>query len=152
MTLYCAGGTRSALGRQGAARDWATPTWSSLAGGFGRWSESGPPGGGARDPLRRRRDVIAATSSLPEVGEGGQARLSESKVLLIGAGGLGSPAALYLAAAGVGTLGVVDSDVVDLSNLQRQVLHRLASGGPAQDGAATATINALNPDVGGALP
>src|SRR2546426_11793179 len=82
-----------------------------------------------------------------EVGEAGQAKLLASKVLLVGAGGLGSPAGLYLAAAGVGTIGLVDSDVVDLSNLQRQILHTNASVGKPKTESASATIRALNPDV-----
>ena len=84
---------------------------------------------------------------IPEVGEEGQLRLLDSKVLLIGAGGLGSPAALYLAAAGVGTLGVVDADVVDVSNLQRQIVHTVDRVGQPKVDSAEAAINALNPDV-----
>src|SRR5262249_6397562 len=84
---------------------------------------------------------------IPEVGEAGQMKLLDSKVLLIGAGGLGSPAALYLAAAGIGTIGLVDSDVVDESNLQRQILHNLSRVGEPKTTSARKTIEALNPDV-----
>src|ERR671922_1695184 len=84
---------------------------------------------------------------LPEVGGLGQTKLLEAKVLLVGAGGLGSPAALYLAAAGVGTLGIIDADTVDLSNLQRQILHTTANVGRAKTESARKTLQALNPDV-----
>ena len=122
VVLYCAGGNRSALAAR-TLHEMGTPgvARSPAATGAGttracrprsRWRCS------AEQKERYRRHLV-----IPEVGEAGQARLLASKVLLLGAGGLGSPAALYLAAAGVGTLGIVDSDVVDLSNLQRQVLH-----------------------------
>jgi molybdopterin/thiamine biosynthesis adenylyltransferase/rhodanese-related sulfurtransferase len=146
LVLYCAGGTRSAL----AARTLQLMGYTrvaSLAGGFNRWSDAHLP---VEKPVvltpaqkeRYRRHLI-----LPEVGEEGQARLLKSKVLLLGAGGLGSPAALYLAAAGVGTLGIVDADVVDLSNLQRQVLHTHERAGQPKVESARVAIEALNPDV-----
>jgi adenylyltransferase/sulfurtransferase len=118
-----------------------------MQGGFTKWKESGfpievPKTLGAEQKKRYSRHLL-----VPEVGEAGQAKLLASKALLIGAGGLGSPAGLYLAAAGVGTIGVVDSDVVDLSNLQRQVLHTTASVGKRKTESAEATIRALNPDV-----
>jgi rhodanese-related sulfurtransferase len=122
--LYCAGGVRSAM----AADTLAKLGYSnviSMSGGFNRWKDSGLPwkkpdaGLTPEQAQRYSRHLL-----IPEVGETGQLQLLRSKVLLIGAGGLGSPAALYLAAAGVGTLGIVDSDVVDATNLQRQILHR----------------------------
>ncbi|MFP2896725.1 molybdopterin-synthase adenylyltransferase MoeB [Corallococcus sp. 4LFB] len=146
LVLYCAGGTRSALAAR-TLREMGYTRVSSLAGGYNRWSDAALPVEkpvvlSAEQKERYRRHLI-----LPEVGEEGQARLLNSKVLLLGAGGLGSPAALYLAAAGVGTLGVVDADVVDLSNLQRQVLHTLERRGQPKVQSAKAAIEALNPDV-----
>jgi sulfur-carrier protein adenylyltransferase/sulfurtransferase len=146
VVVYCAGGTRSALGVK-SLQELGYTKVSSLQGGFTRWKESGfpievPKTLGADQKKRYSRHLL-----VPEVGEAGQARLLESKALLVGAGGLGSPAGLYLAAAGVGTIGVVDSDVVDLSNLQRQVLHTTASVGRSKTESAEATIRALNPDV-----
>ncbi len=146
VVVYCAGGTRSALGAK-SLRELGYSRVSSLQGGFTRWKESGfpievPKTLGSDQKKRYSRHLL-----VPEVGEAGQAKLLESKALLVGAGGLGSPAGLYLAAAGVGTIGVVDSDVVDLSNLQRQVLHTTASVGRSKTESAEATIRALNPDV-----
>jgi molybdopterin/thiamine biosynthesis adenylyltransferase/rhodanese-related sulfurtransferase len=146
LVLYCAGGTRSALAAH-TLKQLGYTRVSSLAGGYNRWSDAAYP---VEKPVvltaeqkeRYRRHLI-----LPEVGEEGQARLLKSKVLLLGAGGLGSPAALYLAAAGVGTLGIVDADVVDLSNLQRQVLHTQERTGQPKVQSARATLEALNPDV-----
>jgi sulfur-carrier protein adenylyltransferase/sulfurtransferase len=146
VITYCAGGTRSAL----AARtldELGYRDVSSMAGGFGKWKEAGyaitvPRSLSAEQKARYSRHLL-----VPEVGEAGQARLLESKVLLVGAGGLGSPAGLYLAAAGVGTIGLLDSDVVDLSNLQRQILHTNASVGRPKTESGAATLNALNPDV-----
>src|SRR5581483_2405544 len=94
-----------------------------------------------------QRDRYSRHILLPEVGEAGQAKLLGAKVLLLGAGGLGSPAALYLAAAGVGTLGLVDADVVDASNLQRQILHATSRVGMAKVESAEKAIKDLNPDV-----
>ena len=146
VVVYCAGGTRSALGAK-SLRELGYSRVSSLQGGFTRWKESGfpievPKTLGSDQKKRYSRHLL-----VPEVGEAGQAKLLESKALLVGAGGLGSPAGLYLAAAGVGTIGIVDSDVVDLSNLQRQVLHTTASVGRSKTESAEATIRALNPDV-----
>ena len=146
LVVYCAGGTRSALGAK-SLRELGYSRVSSMQGGFTRWKESGfpievPKTLGSDQKKRYSRHLL-----VPEVGEAGQAKLLESKVLLVGAGGLGSPAGLYLAAAGVGTIGIVDSDVVDLSNLQRQVLHTTASVGQSKTESAAATIRALNPDV-----
>lgn len=146
LILYCAGGTRSALAARTLQQMGYTRV-ASLAGGYNRWSDAAYP---VEKPVvltpaqkeRYRRHLI-----LPEVGEEGQAKLLSSKVLLLGAGGLGSPAALYLAAAGVGTLGIIDSDVVDLSNLQRQVIHTVEHAGKPKVESARAAIAALNPDV-----
>jgi molybdopterin/thiamine biosynthesis adenylyltransferase/rhodanese-related sulfurtransferase len=146
LVLYCAGGTRSALAAR-ALLDLGYRSVASMAGGFARWKEAGLPVAVPRTLSPEQRIRYSRHLLVPEVGEEGQARLLDSKVLLVGAGGLGSPAGLYLAAAGVGTLGVVDSDVVDLTNLQRQVLHTTASVGRAKTESAAATIHALNPDV-----
>ena len=146
LILYCAGGTRSALAAK-TLREMGYENVASMAGGYNRWSDSGfavekPFVLTAEQRERYRRHLV-----IPEVGEEGQAKLLKSKVLLMGAGGLGSPAALYLAAAGVGTLGVVDMDVVDLSNLQRQVIHTQDRSGKPKTESARMTIQALNPDV-----
>jgi rhodanese-related sulfurtransferase len=140
VVVYCASGVRSLLAGR-TLLDLGYAHVSSLAGGFGRWSDLGLP---RVRPAQLRADQKARYRrhlSLPEVGEAGQARLAAARVLVLGAGGLGSPAALYLAAAGVGTLGIVDSDVVEVSNLQRQVLHRTADAGrPKTDSARDALM------------
>jgi molybdopterin/thiamine biosynthesis adenylyltransferase/rhodanese-related sulfurtransferase len=146
LVVYCAGGTRSALAVK-TLRELGYARVASLAGGYNRWSDAALPVEKpfvltAEQKERYRRHLL-----LPEVGEEGQAKLLKARVLLLGAGGLGSPAALYLAAAGVGTLGIVDSDVVDLSNLQRQVLHTRQFQGQPKVVSARAAIEALNPDV-----
>ncbi len=146
VVVYCAGGTRSALAAK-TLKELGYERVSSLAGGFNRWSDAALPVEkpfvlSAEQKERYRRHL-----SLPEVGEAGQAKLLQARVLLLGAGGLGSPAALYLAAAGVGTLGIVDSDAVDLSNLQRQVIHTRERQGQSKVASARAAIEALNPDV-----
>ncbi len=144
--LYCAGGVRSVMAADTLRRLGYT-NLISMTGGFNRWKDSGfdtvtPESLSPEQAQRYSRHLL-----IPEVGESGQHRLLKSKVLLIGAGGLGSPAAYYLAAAGVGTLGIVDSDVVDLTNLQRQILHTTASIGEPKVESAKRTIEALNPDV-----
>ena len=146
VIVYCAGGTRSALGAR-SLQDLGYRNVSSMSGGFGRWKESGL---GVRVPRvmsAEQKERYSRHIKVPEVGEAGQVRLLESKVLLVGAGGLGCPAGLYLAAAGVGTLGIADFDVVDLSNLQRQVLHTNDSVGEKKTASAEKRIRALNPDV-----
>jgi sulfur-carrier protein adenylyltransferase/sulfurtransferase len=146
VVLYCAGGVRSAL----AARNLKEMGYNhviSLIGGFNGWKNAGytfkiPTVLNQEQRIRYSRHTL-----LREVGEAGQIKLLESKVLLIGAGGLGSPAAMYLAAAGVGTLGIVDFDVVDVSNLQRQLLHGNKDVGRPKVDSATDRIHDINPDV-----
>ena len=144
--LYCAGGVRSAMAADTLAKLGYTNVLS-MAGGFNRWKDSGfrwakPESLTADQAQRYSRHLL-----IPEVGEAGQHKLLKSKALLIGAGGLGSPAAFYLAAAGVGTLGIVDSDVVDATNLQRQILHSTERIGEPKADSAKATLEAINPDV-----
>lgn len=146
VVLYCAGGTRSAFGAR-SLQELGYTDVVSLTGGFGRWKEAGLPVVVPKTLSSDQRQRYSRHLLVPEVGEAGQAKLLDSKVLLAGAGGLGCPAGLYLAAAGVGTLGIVDSDVVDLSNLQRQVLHTNDRVGRPKTESAAETIHALNPDV-----
>ena len=144
--LYCAGGVRSAMAADTLAKLGYTNV-ISMSGGFGRWKDAGLP---YRTPETLTRDQAIRYSRhllIPEVGEAGQLTLLKSKVLLLGAGGLGSPVAYYLAAAGVGTIGIVDSDVVDASNLQRQILHSTATLGMTKVDSAKATLAGINPDV-----
>jgi sulfur-carrier protein adenylyltransferase/sulfurtransferase len=146
VILYCAGGVRSLFAAQTLA-DMGYSDVASMSGGFQAWKSNGldwttPPKLTEQQKQRYSRHLL-----IPEVGTEGQARLLGSKALLIGAGGLGSPAALYLAAAGVGTLGIIDFDVVDLSNLQRQVLHTNDRIGEKKVESARKTLTALNPDV-----
>jgi molybdopterin/thiamine biosynthesis adenylyltransferase/rhodanese-related sulfurtransferase len=146
VVVYCAGGTRSALGAKTLAQLGYSRV-ASMAGGFSRWKEAGLPVTVPKTLSAEQKSRYSRHLLVPEVGEAGQTKLLASSVLLVGAGGLGSPAGLYLAAAGVGTIGIVDSDVVDLTNLQRQVLHTTASVGRPKTESAEATIRALNPDV-----
>ena len=146
VVLYCASGVRSLFAGQTLAELGYTDV-RSMSGGFQEWKGRGldwtlPVKLSSEQKLRYSRHLL-----VPEVGAEGQVRLLDSKVLLIGAGGLGSPAALYLAAAGVGTIGLVDFDVVDLSNLQRQVLHTTERVGQKKVDSARLSITALNPDV-----
>jgi len=146
VVVYCASGTRSML----AARSLAELGYTnvrSLAGGFTGWKRAGLPW---EQPRALRADQEARYSRhtlIPEVGIAGQLKLLESKVLCIGAGGLGSPSSMYLAAAGVGTLGMIDDDVVDASNLQRQILHGTDRVGVPKVDSAETTLRGLNPDV-----
>ena len=119
----------------------------SLIGGFNKWKDDGRPWAAPQTLTPAQRNRYQRHLLLPEVGEAGQLKLLDSKVLLLGAGGLGSPAALYLAAAGVGTLGIIDMDVVDESNLQRQILHNMDRVGDRKVDSAKKTLTALNPDV-----
>lgn len=146
LVLYCSGGARSALAAV-SLTDMGYGHVQSLAGGFDRWKAEGRPWTTGEGLTAEQRDRYSRHVLLQEVGEEGQARLLDSSALLIGAGGLGSPAALYLAAAGVGTIGIVDFDVVDRTNLQRQVLHNLDRVGMAKTESAREAIAALNPDV-----
>lgn len=146
IVLYCLSGLRSILAAK-ALRELGYERVASLAGGVRRWKE-------LKLPLVKEEPLTPAQMErysrhfmLAQVGERGQKQLLRAKVLLIGAGGLGSPTAVYLAAVGVGTLGVIDSDVVDLSNLQRQILHRTADLGRPKVESARDTIQAINPDV-----
>jgi molybdopterin/thiamine biosynthesis adenylyltransferase/rhodanese-related sulfurtransferase len=146
VILYCAGGIRSLFAAQTLAEMGYTDV-KSLRGGFQAWKGAGfdfdtPVVLSAEQKQRYSRHLL-----IPEVGSAGQQRLLDSKALLIGAGGLGSPAALYLAAAGVGTIGLVDFDVVDLSNLQRQIIHTTERVGERKVESARIAINALNPDI-----
>jgi len=146
VVVYCAGGVRSAFATK-TLQDLGYTNVVSMAGGFGKWKDEGrawvtPVQLSAEQKNRYQRHLL-----LPEVGVGGQAKLLSSKVLLLGAGGLGSPAALYLAAAGVGTLGIVDMDEVDASNLQRQILHNIDRVGDRKVDSAKKTLTMLNPDV-----
>ena len=144
--LYCAAGVRSIVAAD-ALRQLGYTNVMSMAGGFGRWKDAGLPWTKPEALAPTQAQRYSRHLLIPEVGERGQLRLLSAKVLLIGAGGLGSPAALYLAAAGVGTLGIVDSDVVDASNLQRQILHNTERLGRSKVDSARQTIGALNPDV-----
>jgi molybdopterin/thiamine biosynthesis adenylyltransferase/rhodanese-related sulfurtransferase len=146
IVVYCAGGTRSALAAQ-ALGQLGYSDVASMAGGFNAWKDEGREWVVPRTLDADQRNRYQRHLLLPEVGEAGQQKLLESKVLLLGAGGLGSPAALYLAAAGVGTIGIVDMDVVDASNLQRQILHNLDRIGERKVDSAKKTITAMNPDV-----
>jgi molybdopterin/thiamine biosynthesis adenylyltransferase/rhodanese-related sulfurtransferase len=146
LVVYCAGGVRSLFGAE-ALTELGYRDVVSMAGGFSGWKAAGLPWRvpQALTPDQRRR--YSRHLLIPEVGEEGQRKLLDAKVLLVGAGGLGSPAALYLAAAGVGTLGVVDDDVVDDSNLQRQVIHTTDRLGIAKAESARIAIESINPDV-----
>lgn len=146
IVLYCSVGARSALAAAALA-DMGYRRVESLAGGFEAWKRAGLPWQRPEPMSTGQMSRYARHIRLPEVGEGGQQRLLRSRVLIVGAGGLGSPAALYLAAAGVGTIGIVDDDHVDATNLQRQILHRLDRVGEAKVESARRTLEALNPDV-----
>jgi sulfur-carrier protein adenylyltransferase/sulfurtransferase len=146
VVLYCAGGTRSALAARTLA-DLGYTNVESATLGFVRWKDSGFPIEKPPELTEAQRSRYSRHIMLDEVGEAGQAKLLESKVLLLGAGGLGSPAALYLAAAGVGTIGLVDLDVVDASNLQRQIMHATSRLGTPKVDSAEKAITDLNPDV-----
>ena len=146
VVIYCAGGTRSAFAAK-TLQELGYTDVVSVIGGFNRWKDDGldwvtTATLNVEQSNRYKRHLL-----LPEVGEAGQQELLGSKVLLLGAGGLGSPAAMYLAAAGVGTIGIIDMDVVDESNLQRQILHNMDRIGDRKVDSAKKTLTALNPDV-----
>jgi molybdopterin/thiamine biosynthesis adenylyltransferase/rhodanese-related sulfurtransferase len=146
IVVYCAGGSRSAFAAKSLG-ELGYGNVASLAGGYTDWKRNGFPIDLTKGLTSEQRGRYSRHLLIPEVGEAGQAKLLQSRALLIGAGGLGSPAALYLAAAGVGTLGIVDADVVDESNLQRQIVHSTGTLGTPKVESARATIEALNPDV-----
>jgi len=146
VIVYCAGGVRSAFAAK-TMQELGYTGVLSMAGGFGKWKDEGRPWSTPAKLSPEQRNRYQRHVLLPEVGIEGQAKLLASKVLLLGAGGLGSPAAMYLAAAGVGTLGIVDMDVVDASNLQRQILHNLDRVGDRKVDSAKKTLTMLNPDV-----
>jgi len=146
IILYCAAGNRSAFAAKTLA-DLGYEHVSSLAGGYTDWKRSGLPTELPRSLDGAKRQRYSRHLLIPEVGEEGQLKLLDSRILLIGAGGLGSPASLYLAAAGVGRLGIVDDDRVDATNLQRQIAHSTETLGEWKVDSAKRTIEALNPDV-----
>jgi sulfur-carrier protein adenylyltransferase/sulfurtransferase len=146
VVVYCAGGVRSAFAAR-TLQELGYTDVVSMAGGYGKWKDEGrawrtPVSLSADQRNRYMRHLL-----LPEVGVEGQATLLGAKVLMLGAGGLGSPAALYLAAAGVGTIGIVDMDEVDASNLQRQILHNLDRIGDRKVDSAKKTLTLMNPDI-----
>src|SRR5581483_506887 len=146
IIAYCAGGTRSLIASK-ILKDMGYRNVVSMTGGFGAWKGAGNEWRADRQFTPDQLQRYSRHFILPEVGEEGQAKLLDAKVLLIGAGGLGSPTAYYLAAAGVGTIGIVDDDVVDRSNLQRQILHSDDRVGMPKFESAQKTLQGLNPDI-----
>ena len=146
IAIYCAGGARSVFAAK-ALQDLGYRDVVSVEGGFNSWKGAGLPWSVPQSLTPDQRRRYSRHLLIPEVGEAGQQKLLDAKVLLVGAGGLGSPAALYLAAAGVGTMGIIDADTVDDSNLQRQVIHTTDRIGMAKTESARITIESLNPDV-----
>ncbi len=146
VVVMCAGGVRSAFAAQ-TLQEMGYSDVVSMDGGFNQWKDEGRDWALPVTLTPEQRNRYHRHLLLPEVGVEGQLELLEAKVLCLGAGGLGSPAALYLAAAGVGTVGIVDMDVVDASNLQRQILHNVDRVGERKVDSAKKTLNALNPDV-----
>ena len=146
IIAYCAGGVRSLLAAK-AMKEMGYQNVSSMAGGYAAWKNGGFKW--VQDFQYTPEQLIRYSRHflLPEVGEDGQAKLLQAKVLMVGAGGLGSPSAYYLAAAGVGTLGIIDNDVVDISNLQRQILHANDRVGTPKVESAKKTLEGLNPDI-----
>ncbi|MBX5441779.1 MAG: molybdopterin-synthase adenylyltransferase MoeB [Solirubrobacteraceae bacterium] len=146
VVVYCASGTRSALAAKTLA-DLGYANVQSMTGGITLWKDRGYAVDQPRKLTPEQRERYSRHFLLPEIGQAGQEKLLDAKVLLLGAGGLGSPTALYLAAAGVGTIGIIDNDVVDLSNLQRQVIHTTDRIGVKKVDSAEETMKAINPDV-----
>ena len=146
LVAMCAGGVRSAFAAVTLEQMGYTDV-VSMDGGFNKWKDEGRAWQRPQTLSPDQRNRYQRHLLVPEVGEEGQLKLLDAKVLLLGAGGLGSPAALYLAAAGVGTIGIIDMDVVDESNLQRQVLHNVDRVGDRKVDSAKKTLTALNPDV-----
>ncbi len=147
VILYCASGNRSAYAARTLKEDLGYTNVSSMTGGITLWKDRGYEVQIPRTLTPEQRERYSRHTLIPEIGADGQQKLLDAKVLLLGAGGLGSPTALYLAAAGVGTLGIVDDDVVDLSNLQRQVIHTTGRVGVPKVDSAEESIKAINPDV-----
>src|SRR6516165_1706583 len=147
VVLYCASGNRSAWAARTLIEDLGYEHVESMTGGFTLWKDRGYEVETPRTLTAEQRERYSRHLLLPEVGPDGQQKLLDARVLLLGAGGLGSPAALYLAAAGVGTLGIVDNDEVDLSNLQRQILHNVDRIGERKVDSAKKTLTAMNPDL-----
>ncbi len=146
VLLYCAGGVRSLMAGK-TLQDMGYENSISMSGGFGQWKAAGLPFVQPRVLTDIQSKRYSRHLLIPEVGEAGQFKLLDSRVLFIGAGGLGSPAAYYLAAAGVGTIGIIDADVVEESNLQRQIIHNLSRIGQYKAESAKQTIQELNPDI-----
>lgn len=146
VLIHCASGVRSAFAAK-TLRELGYSDVASIAGGFNKWKDEGRDWSVPKNLTAEQRNRYQRHLLLPEVDIEGQVELLEARVLLLGAGGLGSPAALYLAAAGVGTLGIIDMDVVDESNLQRQILHNMDRIGDRKVDSAKKTLTALNPDV-----
>jgi molybdopterin/thiamine biosynthesis adenylyltransferase/rhodanese-related sulfurtransferase len=146
VVVYCAAGHRSAFATK-TLQELGYESVYNLAGGFTDWKRNGFPTVLPKTLDAEKRSRYSRHLLIPEVGEEGQLKLLESRILLIGAGGLGSPASLYLAAAGVGTLGIVDDDAVDATNLQRQIVHSTDRLGESKAESAKRTLQALNPDV-----
>jgi sulfur-carrier protein adenylyltransferase/sulfurtransferase len=146
IAVYCASGFRSAFAAK-TLQELGYENVVNVEGGFNRWKDEGRPWKVPQSLTADQRNRYQRHLLLPEVDVAGQQKLLDSKVLLLGAGGLGSPAALYLAAAGVGTLGIIDMDVVDESNLQRQILHNMERIGDRKVDSAKKTLTAINPDV-----
>jgi sulfur-carrier protein adenylyltransferase/sulfurtransferase len=146
LVVHCAGGTRSAFAAK-TLQELGYTDVVSVVGGFNKWKDEGRDWSAPRHLTPDQRNRYQRHLLLPEVEVEGQLKLLDAKVLLLGAGGLGSPAALYLAAAGVGTIGIIDMDVVDASNLQRQILHNLERVGERKVDSAKKTLTGINPDV-----
>ena len=146
IIVYCAGGVRSAFAAQTLGELGYTDV-VSMDGGYGKWKDEGRNWVTPKTLSPEQRNRYQRHLLLPEIGDEGQQKLLNARVLMLGAGGLGSPAALYLAAAGVGTIGIIDMDIVDESNLQRQVLHNLDRIGDRKVDSAKKTLTLLNPDV-----
>jgi molybdopterin/thiamine biosynthesis adenylyltransferase/rhodanese-related sulfurtransferase len=146
IILYCAGGNRSALAAKNL-EDLGYTNVQSMAGGFTAWKRSGFPWKVPTVMTKEQELRYSRHTLLPEIGTAGQIKLLEASVLCIGAGGLGSPSSLYLAAAGIGTIGLIDDDTVDASNLQRQILHSIDRVGQPKVDSGEKTLKGLNPDL-----
>ncbi|MEI7556649.1 molybdopterin-synthase adenylyltransferase MoeB [Candidatus Chlorohelix sp.] len=146
IILYCAGGVRSAFAAK-TLHEMGYTNVSSMIGGYNAWKNAGYPIAKPRNLTKEQQKRYSRHFLLPEVGEKGQLKLLDTKALLIGAGGLGAPNAFYLAAAGIGTLGIIDNDVVEESNLQRQIIHTQQRVGQYKADSAAQAIADLNPDV-----